>query len=291
VVTPPDRRRGRGGSSSPCAVKAAAEVLGIPVLATDDVNDARSMAAIHARRPDLLVVVAFGQILRKELLSLPRLGAVNLHFSILPRWRGAAPVQRAVEAGDAVTGVTVQRIVLRLDAGPVVAKRETPVEPGERAGDLEARLADHGAALLADVVCHSVETGTLIPGKSQDGSLVTLAPKVRKEEGIADFDLPPDVFERRVRAFHPWPLVRAFLRAKGKDPAPVALHRAAVGRSKGVKEKGGTVLAAGRDGIEVACGKGSLLLLELQRPGGKPLDAASFLNGVPVRKGDRFAAE
>lgn len=289
VVTQPDRRRGRGGDAAPCPVKAAAEVLGIPVLATADVNDARAVAAVHARRPDLMVVVAFGQILKREVLSLPRLGAVNLHFSVLPRWRGAAPVQRALEAGDAATGVTVQRIVLKLDAGPVVAKRETPIEPGERAGELEERLADLGAALLADVVTHTAEAGTLIDGKPQDGSLVTLAPKVRKEEGAADFALAPDAFERRARAMHPWPLVRASLRVKGRDPEPISIHRALAGKAKGVKEKPGVVLAAGRDGIEVACGKGSVLLLELQRPGGKPLPAADFLNGVPVKNGDRFA--
>jgi len=268
-------------------VKAAAEVLGIPVLATEDVNDPRSLATIHGRRPDLMVVVAFGQILGSEILSLPRLGAVNLHFSVLPRWRGAAPVQRAVEAGDETTGVTVQRIVLRLDAGPVVAKRETPIEPGERAGELEERLADLGAALLADVVTHVAEAGSLIEGKPQDRSKVTLAPKVKKEEGVADFSLPPAAFERKVRAMHPWPLVRAALDGKGR--VPVTIHRARAGKAKGVKEKAGTVLAAGRDGIEVSCGKGSVLLLELQRPGGKPLDAAAFLNGVPVKKGDRFA--
>jgi len=292
VVTAADRRRGRGGAATRSAVGAAAEVLGIPVLATEDVNSARAVGALHARRPDLLLVVAFGQILKKEVLDLPRIGALNLHFSLLPRWRGAAPVQRALEAGDAATGVTVQRIVARLDAGPVVAKRETEIAADERAGELEARLADIGAALLADVVAHAAETGTLIPGKPQDGAAVTTAPKLRKEEGRADFGASPRVFVRRARAFHPWPLVHAVLAARDRSPVPVAIHRARVGDAKrsGPRKAGGTVLAAGRPGIEVACGAGSVVLLELQRPGAKVLPAAAFLNGLPVRPGDRLTA-
>lgn len=290
-MTPPEKRRGRGNAATRCPVGAAAEVLGIPVHATEDVNHAKSVGALHARKPDLLVVVAFGQILGKEILGLPRLGALNLHFSVLPRWRGAAPVQRAIEAGDAATGVTVQRIVQRLDAGPVIAKRETEIGPDERAGELEARLADIGAALLADVVGHAGDTGTLIAGKPQDGSLVTTAPKVAKEDGLADFRAAPVEFVRRVRAFHPWPLVQATVATKSrKDPSPVLVHRARVGaaKRKGAKAAAGVVLAAGRGGIEVACGAGSVLLLELQRSGSKVLDAAAFLNGFPLEPGDRF---
>lgn len=288
VVTPPAKRRGREGTATPCPVAAAASVLGIPVHPSEDVNDAGTLGAIHARRPDLLVVVAFGQILRKEIRSLPRLGALNLHFSLLPRWRGAAPVQRCVEAGDETTGVTVQRIVARLDAGPVVARREEEIRPGERAGDLEDRLADLGAALLADVVAHTLETGVLIEGKPQKEMDATPAPKLRKEEGVADFSLDPAAFCRRARALHPWPLVRAGVRAaKGKSDL-VTLHRVRPG--KGNKAAAGTVLTAGKDGIEVACGGGSVVLLDLQRQGGRVLDAATFLNGFPVAPGDRFGS-
>ena len=289
VVVPPDRPRERGGPSAPCAVRAAAEVLGIPVLATPDVNAAGGVAALHARRPDLLLIVAFGQILRREVLSLPSLGGLNLHFSLLPRWRGAAPVQRALEAGDATTGVTVQRVAAKLDAGAVVARREVEIEPGERAGELEDRLADIGAALLVDVVAHAAETGALIEGKPQDASLVTLAPKVKREEGAADFSLAPAAFCAKVRAMHPWPLVSAEFRpAKGK-PARISFHRVRPGKPSGTRAAPGSVLAAGKDGIEIACGGGSVVLETLQRPGGKPLDAAAFLNGFRVAKGDRFA--
>ena len=293
VITPPEKRRGRGATATRCPVGAAAEVLGIPVHATADVNDAKSVGALHARRPDLLVVVAFGQILKKEVLALPRLGALNLHFSVLPRWRGAAPVQRAIEAGDAVTGVSVQRIVAKLDAGPVIGKRELEIGPEERAGELEARLADIGAALLADVVAHAGDTGTLIAGKPQDDALVTLAPKVGKDDAAPDFRATPAEFVRRVRAFHPWPLVQGSLAsASRKGPQAVAIHRARVGtaKRKGTKAAPGVVLAAGRDGIEVACGAGTVLLTELQRPGAKVLGAAAFLNGFPVKAGDRFSA-
>jgi methionyl-tRNA formyltransferase len=272
-------------------VAAAADVLGIPVLAVEDANAAAAVGAIHARRPDLLLVVAFGQILRREIRSLPRLGSLNLHFSVLPRWRGAAPVQRALEAGDESTGVSVQRVAAKLDAGPVVAKREVPIEPGERAGELEGRLADLGAALLADVVLHAAETGSLIEGKRQDERQVTLAPKVRKEEGRADFGVEPAVFCRRVRAFHPWPLVHGLLRAGKKGPETVSVHRAEPGkaRRRGAAAEPGRVLAASAEGIEIACGGGSVVLRELQRAGGKVLDAGAFLNGFPVKPGDRFA--
>jgi len=295
VVTPPPKRRGREGTATSCPVAAAAAVLGIPVHPSEDVNDASTVGAIHARRPALLVVVAFGQILRKEIRSLPRLGTLNLHFSLLPRWRGAAPVQRCIESGDEVTGVTVQRLVARLDAGPVVARREEEIRPGERAGELEDRLADLGAALLADVVGHTLETGILIEGKPQKEREVTAAPKIRKEEGVADFSLDPDAFCRRARALHPWPLVRAGVKAgpkgegKGKSDV-VTLHRVRPGKGAPGGKPSGTVLSAGKAGIEVACGRSSVVLLELQRPGAKVLDAAAFLNGFPLEAGDRFGS-
>jgi methionyl-tRNA formyltransferase len=290
VVTAPARRRGREGTATPCPVAASAEVLGIPVLPTEDVNSPGSVGAIHARRPDLLVVVAFGQILRKEIRALPRLGSLNLHFSLLPRWRGAAPVQRCIEGGDETTGVTVQRIVARLDAGPVIARREEEIRPGERAGELEDRLADLGAALLADVVLHTLETGVLIEGKPQKDREATPAPKVRKEEGVADFTLDPEAFCRRARALHPWPLVRAGIRpVKGRSDV-VTLHRVRAVKAPAPGKPPGTVLSAGKDGIEVACGGGRVVLLELQRQGGKVLDAGSFLNGFPVAPGARFGS-
>jgi methionyl-tRNA formyltransferase len=263
-------------------------VLGIPVLSVEDVNAAGAVGAIHARRPDLLVVVAFGQILRREIRSLPRLGSLNLHFSLLPRWRGAAPVQRALDAGDEVTGVTVQRIVAKLDSGPIIARREEAIRPDERAGDLEGRLSDLGAALLADVVLHAIDTGALIEGKPQKERDVTLARKVRREEGNADFTLDRGAFCRRARALHPWPLVHAEVRAGERKPETVALHRVRLGRQGGGASPG-SVLSAGKDGIEIACGGGSVVVLELQRPGGKVLDAGAFLNGFPVKPGDRFA--
>jgi methionyl-tRNA formyltransferase len=287
VVTPPAKRRGRGESPTPSPAAAAADVLGIPVLAAEDVNRADALGALHARRPDLLVVVAFGQILKKEILALPRIGCLNLHFSLLPRWRGAAPVQRAIDAGDETTGVTVQRIVARLDAGPVVARREEEIRPGERAGELEGRLADLGAALLADVVVHVLETGALIEGKPQKEKDATRAPKVAKEEGVADFALDPAAFVRRARALHPWPLVHAEVRVGGRKPEVVSLHRVRPGKTNGAAP--GAVIAAGKGGIEIAVKGGSVLVDELQRPGGKVLDAASFLNGFPVKPGDKFA--
>ena len=283
------KRRGRDAAGSPCPAAAAAEVIGIPVHATADVNAPGSLAAIHGRRPDLLVVVAFGQILRREVMALPRIGAVNLHFSLLPRWRGAAPVQRAIEAGDETTGVTVQRIAAKLDSGAVVARREVPVLSDERAGELEARLADLGAALLTEVVAHTAETGDLIRGKPQDETLVSVARKVMADEGRARFVQTPEAFCWKARALHPWPLVSAEVTSGKRKPETVSFHRVAPGKPSGVEAEPGTVLAAGKAGVEIACGGGSVLLTEMQRAGGKVLAAEAFLNGFPLKPGDLFS--
>jgi methionyl-tRNA formyltransferase len=271
-------------------VAASADILGLPVLATEDINGAPALAALHGRRPHISIVVAFGQILGNDVLALPTLGTVNLHFSLLPRWRGAAPVQRALEAGDLETGVTVQRVVRALDAGPVVAVRRTEILPGERAGELESRLADLGAALLADVLCHAAESGTLIEGREQNPAEVTRARKVYAEDGVADLFLPAETLALRARAFHPWPLLHAELHIAGKPPQDVSLHRVTVEEGAPLPgETPGTVRSADAGGIVVVCGKNLLRITELQRAGGKAMSAGAFLNGVRVQPGDRFA--
>jgi len=255
------------------------------------VNAPGSVAALRAVRPDLLVVVAFGQILKKEVLGLPRMGAVNLHFSLLPRWRGAAPVARALEAGDPATGVCVQRVARKLDAGPVLARRETPVHPEERAGELEERLAGMGALLLAVVVARAAAEGGLPPGEPQDPGGVTCAARLAKEEGEADFAVDPWTLLRKARAYHPWPLLSSTLRVEGRPPVRVSFHRAAPGRTPPAGAAPGTVLASGREGVEVACGGGSVLFTELQRPGGRPLPAGEFVNGFPIPRGSRMGSD
>ncbi|MHC4924446.1 MAG: methionyl-tRNA formyltransferase [Planctomycetota bacterium] len=289
VVGPTDKRRGRGGEPEHAPVVAAAEILGIPAMTVEDVNAHGVVAALHGRRPDLFVIVAFGQIFSDELLEMPRLGALNLHFSVLPRWRGAAPVQRAIEAGDEATGVSVQRVASKVDTGGVVAKRDVVIEPGERTGELRDRLADIGAALVCDVVAHCAETDHLIEGKDQEEAEATWARKVKKEEGVATWVQHPAAFCLKARALHPWPLVHSDLQRDGGKTVRVNFHRVAPARADGVDGEPGTVMAAGKEGIEIACGSGSVLVTELQRSGGKVMAAADFLNGLPLKPGDTFA--
>jgi len=287
VVTPPERRRGRGGAPTPTPPGAAAASLGIPVLATADVNAPEAVARLRAARPRLLVVVAFGQILRRAVREVAPLGVVNLHFSLLPRWRGAAPVQRAILAGDRVTGVCLQRLVARLDAGPVLASREVVIGPRDDTPALHDRLTVVGAALLHEVV-ERVLAGDPPPERPQDESRATYAPRVEREEG--DLDLGRESAEeadRRVRALEPWPRCRGLLRrADGAGTEVVVREARPEPRGSGTAPC--TVLAADAAGLVVAAREGALRVTRLQRAGGRPLDAAAFLNGWPVAAGDQL---
>lgn len=288
AVTPPDRRRGRGGRATPTPVAEAAAELAIPVLATRDVNADPACAAIEAASPSLLVVVAFGQILRGRVLGAAPLGALNLHFSLLPRWRGAAPVQRAILAGDPETGVAVQRVVAALDAGPVLAERRTPIGPRDDTPTLFDRLTDIGAPLLAETA-QAVLAGTVGPGIEQDESVVTYAAKIGRDEGGLD-PVAQDAatMGRVIRAFGARPGCTALLRRAEGSTCPVRIHEAAVLEGEGGRP--GTVVAVDRDGIVVSARGGRLRITRLQRVGGRVLDAAAFRNGFPVAPGDRMTS-
>ena len=287
VVTQPRRRRGRGGRQTPTAVAEAATRLGLIVLETADVNAPEIAAVIAAAAPRLLVVVAFGQILRRAVRETAPLGGVNLHFSLLPRWRGAAPVQRAILAGDAETGVAVQRVAAKLDAGPVLAMARTPIGPRDTTRELMSRLVEIGAPLVAGVV-ERLLAGEAVVERTQDEALVTHAAKIAREEGDLDFAAQDaEVLDRRVRAFGDAPGCRATLVRAGAAPVEVLVREASPEAADAADT--GRVLAASADGIVVAAKSGALRITRLQRAGGKDVDVRSFLNGFPVRPGDRFA--
>lgn len=286
-MTPPERRRGRGGAPTPTPVGAAAGALGLPVLPTPDVNRDADVARIREASPRLLVVVAFGQLLRKPVREVPALGSLNLHFSLLPRWRGAAPVQRALLAGDEVTGASVQRLVAKLDAGDVLAEARLPIRPDDDTPRLRERLVDVGAPLLTDVVRRLLR-GDAVPATVQDESLVTLAPRLAPEEGHLDPAAEDAVtLDRRVRALDEWPGCRGVLVRPGRGDVPVLVRRAVPEAGGGAP---GDVVEVGPDGIVVATRAGRLRLAVLQKQGKRALPCRDFLNGCPVRVGDRFAA-
>jgi len=266
VLTQPDRPAGRGRQTRFSPVKAYAVSEGIEVLQPTTLRDPEVQRTLAGFEPDVLVVAAYGLLLPRAVLDIPRKGCINVHASLLPRWRGAAPVQAAILAGDDQSGVCLMRMEEGLDTGPVFASEAVRVDTGMTAGDLHDRLAAMGGSLLADNLVAIVE-GSL-PASPQDESLATYAPKIRSADAILDWSEPAVSLDRKVRAFNPVPGAR--FRFDGED---IKCWRAVPGEAGG---RAGTVLDAGADGIVVACGEGSLRLLELQRPGRRRVSAAEF---------------
>ena len=273
VYAQPDRPAGRGRKLKPGPVKQLAEDSGIPVYQPVSLKDADSQQQLAALRPDLMVVVAYGLLLPQAVLDMPNLGCVNLHASILPRWRGAAPIQRAILAGDSETGVCLMQMEAGLDSGPVLAEVRTPIATDETGGSLHDRLSQLAADLLAEQL-DDLAGGHLQP-VIQDESQVTYAHKLDKGEASIDWQQDAMAIERRVRAFNPWPVAQA--QYEGKSLRIWGAR--AIDCTGGLP---GAVVAAGKQGIDVACGEGCLRLLEIQLPVGKRLDAAAFLNARDV---------
>jgi methionyl-tRNA formyltransferase len=278
VLTRPDRPAGRGLAPAASPVKRAGERRGVPVLQPTTLKDAAVQARLTALAPDALVVVAYGLILPQAVLDIPRLGALNVHASLLPRWRGAAPIQRALLAGDRETGVCIMQMDAGLDTGPVLLREAVPIAPDDTAGTLHDTLAALGGRLLVAAL-DGLARETLRPTpQAADG--VTYAAKIEKHESRIDWTQPAAEIERRVRAFDPAPGAAARIRG-----AEIKLWRAAVVAARGAP---GEVVGLGPDGIVVACGEGALRLEALQRAGGKRLAAAAFQRGFPLAAGDRF---
>ncbi|WP_271104377.1 methionyl-tRNA formyltransferase [Pseudomonas tohonis] len=276
VYTQPDRPAGRGQKLMPSPVKQLALQHGIPVLQPPTLRDADAQAELKALGADLMVVVAYGLILPQVVLDTPRLGCINSHASLLPRWRGAAPIQRAVEAGDAESGVTVMQMEAGLDTGPMLLKVATPISAEDTGGTLHDRLASLGPQAVVQAIAQ-LAAGTLV-GEVQDDALATYAHKLNKDEARLDWSRPADELERLVRAFNPWPICHSTL---GGEPLKVLAAQLADGSGQP-----GQILAASKDGLTVACGSGALRLTRLQLPGGKPLNFADLFNS----RREQFAA-
>jgi len=268
VYTQPDRPAGRGQKLMASPVKQLALEHDIPVLQPATLRDAAAQAELAALEPDLMLVVAYGLILPQAVLDIPRLGCLNSHASLLPRWRGAAPIQRAIEAGDAESGVTVMRMEAGLDTGPMLLKVTTPIAPEDTGGSLHDRLAGLGAQALVEAVGR-LAAGDL-PGEVQDDALATYAHKLNKDEARLDWRRPAVELERLIRAFNPWPVCHSSL-----GDTPLKVYAAVLEAGGGVP---GSILAASREGLTVACGEGALRLTRLQLPGGRPLAFAELYN-------------
>ena len=268
VYTQPDRPAGRGQKLAPSPVKQLALQHGIAVYQPQTLRDPAAQAELAALAPDLMVVVAYGLILPQVVLDTPRLGCINSHASLLPRWRGAAPIQRAIEAGDASSGVTVMQMEAGLDTGPMLLKVTTTITAEDTGSSLHDRLAQLGSAAVVEAVT-KLAAGEL-RGEVQDDSLATYAHKLNKDEARLDWSRPAVELERLVRAFNPWPICHSTLNGEA-----LKVHAAQLGEGQGAP---GSVLAADRSGLTVACGEGALRLTRLQLPGGKPLSFADLYN-------------
>lgn len=279
VVTQPDKEKGRGRALTPPPVKPAALARGLPVLQPRRIKEPEAQAALRALAPDLQVVVAYGQILPTSVIEIARLRTVNVHGSLLPRYRGAAPVQWAIVRGERETGVTTMLIDAGLDTGPTLAARAEPIRDDDTADALEARLSILGASVLLETLA-GLEAGTL-PAVPQDHDRATLAPIIRKEDGAIDWTAPAAEIERRVRGFHPWPGASTTLAGRG-----LRVLRARVADGGG---EPGSVVAVDRDAIHVACGAGTrLLLLDVQPESRRAMRASAFAQGARLAPGVRL---
>ena len=278
VITQPDRPAGRGQRMLESAVKQFAKRQRLPLWQPETLRDPSAVERLREARADALVVAAYGALLPPALLKICRFGALNIHASLLPRWRGAAPIQRAILAGDRETGVSIMQMDEGLDTGPVLAQSKVEIGPHDDAGALHDRLAALGAQLMVKTLV-DLAAGRVRP-VPQPGDGATYARKIEKADTLLDWSRPAAELERRVRAFRPSPGALAT-----HDGEPLKIWSVRVRAERGLP---GTVLASGALLI-VACGEQSLEIVELQRPGGKRMAAASFLRGRPIAAGSRFA--
>jgi len=274
VYTQPDRPAGRGRKLTPSPVKQAALAAGITVQQPDSLKSAEAQQALADLKPDLLVVVAYGLILPRKVLAIPRFGCWNVHASLLPRWRGAAPIQRAILAGDAESGVDLMQMEAGLDTGPILLERRTPISRDDTGGSLHDRLSALGADVLADGL-QRLLGGDMPVATAQADEGVTYAHKLDKAEAKLDFQRPAIELERQVRAFDPWPVAEAEIAGER-----VRIW-AALAIDTPYHATPGSVIAASRDGIDVACGRGALRVLAVQRAGGKRIGVMDYLNARP----------
>lgn len=274
VVTQPDRPKGRALQVAPCAVRVHVAVRDIPVFTPENVNTPDSVAALQALVPDLIIVVAYGQFLKADILNLPSQGCMNVHASLLPKYRGAAPIQWAVANGETKTGLTTMFVNARMDAGDIIDQIEEPIRPEDTAGSLHDRLAQCGADLLARTI-EALRQGS-IWHRPQNEAEATFAPRIKKADGRIDWRLPATQIHNRVRGFNPWP--GCFCELAPVGVVRVLKSRVEVGRSEAV----GAVLEAAGEGPLMQTGQDALRLLEVQPEGRKVMSGAAFLRGHPI---------
>jgi methionyl-tRNA formyltransferase len=281
VVTQPDRPKGRGQHVVASPAKRRALERGLTILQPDRLRDDRTLDRLRSLHADLAVVAAYGRILPQPLLDIPRLGFVNVHASLLPRWRGAAPVHRAVLAGDEETGVTIMRVVLALDAGPMLSRARTPIDPDETSSTLEARLADLGGRLLVETI-DQLGHGALL-GEAQDERAVTYAAKLERQDGVVNWARPAHHIHNQIRGLHPWPLAAARL-----GGLRLILHRSTIASTVFPAVTPGTIVELTDEAITVACAPGHVRLVEVQAADRRPMPVGAFLRGHRLAVGDAF---
>jgi methionyl-tRNA formyltransferase len=297
LVTQPDRAVGQERGSTRQTGRGMKTIAGernLPVLQFESVNTPEGIAGLQSLRPELLVVAAYGQILSKEVLAVAPRGGINVHASLLPKYRGAAPIAWAIYHGETRTGVTIIRMSVHLDAGDLLAQEAVDIGPEETAGEVEARLAPLGARLALGVI-DRLEAGTLPPGIKQDPTQVTKAPKLTKEHGLIDWTRSGEQVCRHVRAMQPWPTAYTFWHRQGQSPLRLIVHRAA-GRPRRAEERGmtaGEIIVPGDPSrLGVAAGGDSVVeVLELQPAGKRRMAAEEFLRGRRPQAGDWLGSE
>ncbi len=282
AFTRPDAPRGRGLALTAPPVAELARRHGVPVHQPASWRDGSASATLRELAPDLLVVAAYGRILPQAALDVPRFGSINVHTSLLPRWRGADPIRRAMLAGDAETGVTIMGLVLEMDAGPVLCQRATAIGAQETADQLEARLAELGRTTLSEAL-QAWRRGDIV-AQEQDPAAVTFAPMIGRADGQLDFRRPARELERTLRALSPWPGASATIRG-----TPLRLWSAEIDDAGVATAAPGEVLAVESAGIRIATGDGTLLLREVQAPGKRKMSAADWARGFRLAAGESFA--
>ena len=282
VLTQPDRPAGRGMQLQASAVKQYAVAHGIPVAQPvslrldgkypDVAKDAHEL--LRKTQHDVMVVAAYGLILPRSVLDIPKYGCINIHASLLPRWRGAAPIHRAIEAGDAETGVTIMQMEEGLDTGPMLLIESVLIDKNDTTGSLHDKLAELGGRMIVDALRKLEQGGLAAAPQPEEG--VCYAAKIAKEEAALDFNLPAEVVARKILAFNPFPGASGFF-----NGVPVKLWRAEASHEP-IRVAPGAILSASANGVVIACGEGSIRVTELQKPGGKRLPAKEFLKGFPM---------
>jgi len=274
VWTQPDRPAGRGRSLLPSAVKRAAKAQNLPVFQPTTLKTPEAQQQLRELQPDVLIVVAYGLILPEAVLQIPRFGCWNVHASLLPRWRGAAPIQRAIEAGDEQTGVCLMQMEAGLDTGPVLLRQSTAITSIDTGGSLHDRLAMLGAQVLSDGL-GLLRAGLKPVAKPQPTTGMSYAAKLEKKHARLDWNQPATLLARKVRAFHPWPVAEALLADER-----LRIH-AATALDHSVTAPAGTIIHASAEGIDIACQSGVLRLNRIQREGGRAISVADYLNARP----------